>query len=117
MKLCKPEKWRVVMSMTLAYYLRKPKQSTSLERFCSGEVLFCYIRFLFAKKVFVKLEDIEIFLCCAIDFPKIKRQGWLISDIQKIGYIVIKVAGAFHKYRLILLNFIDAAPRIKKSLL
>lgn len=49
MKLCKPEKWRVVMSMTLAYYLRKPKQSTSLERFCSGEVLFCYIRFLFAK--------------------------------------------------------------------
>jgi hypothetical protein len=44
MKLCKPEKWRVVMSMTLAYYLRKPKQSTSLERFCSGEVLFCYMR-------------------------------------------------------------------------
>ena len=25
--------------MTLAYYLRKPKQSTSLERFGSGEVL------------------------------------------------------------------------------
>ena len=25
--------------MTFAYYLRKPKQSTSLERFCSGEVL------------------------------------------------------------------------------
>lgn len=40
MKLCKPEKWRFVMSLTLAYYLRKPKQSTSLERFCSGEVLF-----------------------------------------------------------------------------
>lgn len=116
MKLCKPEKWRFVMSMTLAYYLRKPK-STSLERCCSGEVLFCYMRFLFAKKVFIKLEDIEVFICCAIDFQKIKRQGWLISDIQKIGYIVIKGAGAFHKYRLILLNFIDAAPRIKKSLL
>lgn len=59
--------------MTLAYYLRKPKQSTSLERFGSGEVLFCYIRFLFAKKVFIKLEDIEVFICRAIDFPKIKR--------------------------------------------
>lgn len=105
------------MSMTLAYYLRKPKQSTSLERFCSGEVLFCYIRFLFAKKVFIELEDVEVFICRAIDFPKIKRQGWLISDIQKIGYIVIKGTGAFHKYRLILLNFINAAPRIKKSLL
>ena len=103
--------------MTLAYYLRKPKQSTSLERFGSGEVLFCYMRFLFAKKVFIELEDIEVFICRAIDFPKIKRQGWLISDIQKIGYIVIKGAGTFHKYRLILLNFIDAAPRIKKSLL
>ena len=102
--------------MTLAYYLRKPN-STSLERFCSGEVLFCYMCFLFAKKVFVKLEDIEVFICRAIDFPKIKRQGWLISDVKKIGYIVIKGAGAFHKYRLILLNFIDAAPRIKKSLL
>ena len=59
--------------MTLAYYLRKPKQSTSLERFCSGEVLCCYMCFLFAKKVFVKLEDIEVFICCAIDFPEIKR--------------------------------------------
>ena len=102
--------------MTLAYYLRKPK-STSLERFGSGEVLFCYICFLFAKKVFIELEDVEVFICRAIDFPKIKRQGWLISDVKKIGYIVIKGAGAFHKYRLILLNFIDAAPRIKKSLL
>ena len=56
MKLCKPEKWRVVMSMTLAYYLRKPK-STSLERFCSGEVLFCYMRFLCKRQtaVFCKL--------------------------------------------------------------
>ena len=72
MKLCKPEKWRVVMSMTLAYYLRKPK-STSLERFCSGEVLFCYMCFLLAKKVFIKLEYIEVFICRAIDFPKIKR--------------------------------------------
>ena len=115
MKLCKPEKWRFVMSVILAYYLRTPKQSTSRERFGSGEVLFCYIRFLFAKKVFVKLENIEIFLCCAIDFPKIKRQCWLISDVKKIGYIVIIGSGA--KYRLILLNFIDAAPRIKKSLL
>ena len=59
--------------MTLAYYLRKLKQSTSLERFCSGEVLFCYMRFLFAKKVFIELEDVEVFICRAIDFPKIKR--------------------------------------------
>lgn len=59
--------------MTLAYYLRKPKQSTSLERFCSGEVLCCYMCFLFAKKVFIELEDIEVFICRAIDFPKIKR--------------------------------------------
>ena len=55
MKLCKPEKWRVVMSLTLAYYLRKPKQSTSLERFGSGEVLFCYIRF------FVKFWGLQDF--------------------------------------------------------
>ena len=102
--------------MTLTYYLRKPN-STSLERFGSSEVLFCYMCFLFAKKVFVKLEDVEVFICCAVDFPKIKRQGWLISDVKKIGYIVIKGAGAFRKYRLILLNFINAAPRIKKSLL
>ena len=32
------------MSVILAYYLRKPKQSTSRERFGSGEVLFCYMR-------------------------------------------------------------------------
>ena len=50
MKLCKPEKWRVVMSLTLTYFLRKPKQSTSLERFCSGEVLFCYIRAFYSLK-------------------------------------------------------------------
>ncbi len=73
MKLCKPEKWRFVMSVILAYYLRKPKQSTSRERFCSGEVLLLYMRFLLAKKVFIKLEYIEVFICRAIDFPKIKR--------------------------------------------
>ena len=57
MKLCKPEKWRFVMSVILAYYLRKPKQSTSRERFGSGEVLFCYMCFLCKRQtaVFCKL--------------------------------------------------------------
>ena len=50
MKLCKPDKWRFVMSVILAYYLRKPKQSTSRERFCSGEVLFCYMRAFYSPK-------------------------------------------------------------------